>query len=90
MPCAELLQANSGPGVLSKLLMNLGSSKGVKSEAKESLLPVPGNGTSWHGDTRTPRGSSILHKATLSAQVLEWKQHMDCDWEPPELLKFGC
>lgn len=32
MPCAELLQANSG--VLSKLLMNLGLSKGVKREAK--------------------------------------------------------
>lgn len=69
--------------------MSLGSSKGVKSEAKESLLPVPGSGTSWHRDTRTPGGSSILHKATLSARVLEWKQHMDCAWEPPEFLKSG-
>lgn len=32
MPCAELLQANSG--VLSKLLMSLGLSKGVKHEAE--------------------------------------------------------
>lgn len=90
VPCAELLQANSGSGVLSKLLMSLGSSRGVKREAKESLLPVPGNSISWHKDTGTP-GSSILHKATLS-EYLEGKQHVDCDWEPPELLKSksGC
>lgn len=96
--CAELLQANSGSGVLSKPLMSVGSSRGVRSEAKGlehgviSLLPVPGNGIFWHRDTRTPRGSSILHKAALSAQVLEWKQHVDCVREPPELLRLesGC
>lgn len=87
MPCAELLQANSGSGVLSELLLSLGSSKGVRSEAEES-----GSGISWHRDTRTPRGSAILHKAALSAQVLEWKQHVDRDWEPPESLQSesGC
>lgn len=83
VPCAERLQANSGSGALSKLLMSLGSGKGVRSEAQESLLPV--QGTAFPG-TGTQGHSSILHKATL-AEVLEGKQHLDCDWEPPELLK---
>lgn len=59
MPCAELLQANSGSGVLSKLLMSLGSSKGVRSESKESLLPFqgmafPGTGTQGHHGAVAP------------------------------------
>lgn len=65
MPCAELLQANSGSG--------------DKSEAQESQgTAFPGTGTQGH--------SSTLHKAAL-AEILEGKQHVDCDWEPPELHK---
>lgn len=68
MPCAELLQANSGSGVLSKLLMSLGSSKGA----------APACSREWHFLAQGHKDTTgQWHPA--QSQVWEWKQHVDCD-----------
>lgn len=69
MPCADL------PGALSKLLMNLGSSKSVKREAKWLERRV----TSAHARERRflaegregTKRQFILRKAVLAAGVFE-------------------